>query len=136
MADMVKIVGLKEFNKRLRDMGGDLPKAVRLAFNDCADIVVQDARPRVPKWTGAAKGSVRVASTRTAARIRGGGAKAPYYPWLDFGGYAGRGRTMHRPFLQEGRYIYNAFFRKRPQFVEAMTKALRTIAKRAGLVIR
>jgi hypothetical protein len=131
----VKIVGLKEFNSRLRKLDGQLPKMVRVAFNSAASIVVDDARPHIPVVTGAAKGSVRVASTRTAARIRGGGSKAPYYPWLDFGGYAGRGKTLHRPFLPDGRYIYNSFYRKRPQFIDQMVKALRGIAHHVGLQI-
>jgi hypothetical protein len=133
MAEIVAVIGLKEFNKALRDMDADLPKAVRLALNKSADVVVQDARPKIPEVTGAARSSVRVASTRTAARIRGGGARAPYYPWLDFGGNAGRGRSVHRPFLPDGRYIYNSFFRKRSEFVDVMMTELQVIARRAGL---
>jgi hypothetical protein len=132
-ADIVQVHGLKEFNRRLRVMGGELPKAVRVAFNTAADIVVEDARPRIPEVSGDAKSSVRVASTRTSARVRGGGSKAPYYPWLDFGGNAGRGRSLHRPFLPDGRYIYASFRMKRPEFLAAMVKGLKAIAHKAGL---
>jgi hypothetical protein len=138
----IKIEGFREFRQKLKAMDRDLPKAVRIAFNEAADIVVTDARARVPVLTGAARGSVKAASTQTKARIKGGGSKAPYYPWLDFGGSVGRGRTgrgtgsVHRPYLApHGRYIYNAFFRKRGEFVDAMSDALIKIAREAGLEV-
>jgi hypothetical protein len=133
----VKIEGLREFNAALKALDKDLPKAVRLAFNAAADVVVADARPRVPRLTGAAAGSIRVASTRTAARVRAGGSKAPHYPWLDFGGSVGPNRSVQRPFLKEGRYLYNAYFRKRAsgEFVDVMSKALIKVARSAGIEV-
>jgi hypothetical protein len=133
----VKIEGLSEFNAQLKAMDRNLPKAVRIAFNKAADVVVADARPRIPTLTGAARGSVKARSTRTAARVVGGGSRAPYYPWLDFGGRVGRGGSAHRPFLQDGRYLYNAYFRKRAsgEFVDVMSKALIQVAKSAGITV-
>src|SRR5689334_15341087 len=81
----IKITGLAEFNRALRRMSTDLPKALRQAQNEAAGIVVDWARPRVPVRSGRAARSVRASSTRTAARVTGGGARVPYYPWLDFG---------------------------------------------------
>ncbi len=139
MADLVavKIHGLREFRNRLKDMDRDLPKALRIAFNAAADVVVADAKPRVPFLSGDAQSSVRSASTQTKARVRGGGSRAPYYPWLDFGGRIGPDRSVERPFLPEGRYIYNAFFRKRAtgEFTDAMSDALTRIGREAGLEV-
>ena len=137
MADLVaiKIDGFREFRDRLKAMDRDLPKAIRLAFNEAADIVVTDARSRVPVLTGAAKASVKAASTQTKARVKGGGNKAPYYPWLDFGGHVGPNRSVERPFLTNGRYIYNAFFRRRGEFVDAMSDALIKVARQAGIEV-
>ena len=134
----VRIGGLREFQAKLRAIDADLPKLLRLAFNQAADVVVADARPRIPKLTGTAAGTVKARSTRTAARVVGGGRKAPYYPWLDFGGSVGPGRSVHRPFLTDGRYIYNAYFRKRAsgEFVDVMSKALIQVARSAGVTVR
>lgn len=135
MADPVRIEGLREFNRSLKDLDADLPKAVRLAFNTAADIVVEDAKPRVVRDTGRAKRSVRARSTRTKSRIVGGGAKAPHYPWLDFGGRVGRNRSVRRPYLKQGRYIYKAFYDNERRYVEVMADALTDVARQAGLVV-
>jgi len=117
-------------------MDKDLPKALRIAFNAAADVIVADARPRIPAVTGAARDSVKARSTQTRARVVGGGNKAPYYPWLDFGGRIPV-TNVRRPFLPEGRYIYNAYFRKRAtgEFVDVMSDALVQVAKSAGIVV-
>lgn len=130
-ADPIRIDGLNEFVKGLKTLDSELPKAVRMAFNEAADIVVKSARPKIPSRSGRAKASVKARSTRTAARVVGGSTRVPYYPWLDFGGRVGRGKSVRRPFLKDGRYIYNAYFREKPRFVEAMERNLITVAERA-----
>jgi hypothetical protein len=68
----------------------------------------------VPRRTGRAGGTIKAASTRTEARVSEGGARAPYMPWLDFGGRVGRKNSVKRPFLKEGRYIWKSFGAHRP----------------------
>lgn len=141
VAEPVKIQGLRQFVKGLKDMDSDLAKAVRLAFNEAADIVADDARPRIPRRSGRARGSLKVASTQKLARVRAGGNRAPYYPWLDFGGQIGaragkaRGQRGRRPFLKDGRYVYRSYDRKRPEFIEAMRDGLVKVARDAGVEI-
>lgn len=137
MADAIAITGLNEFVRNLKRLDADLPKAVRRAFNTAADVVVADARPRIPRLTGTAAGSVKARSTQTAARVVGGGPKAKHYPWLDFGGRVGKGRSVRRPFLKEGRYIYAAYFAKRDsgQFEQVMTEALLDVVHSAGFEV-
>lgn len=135
--DTVKIHGLKEFSKDLRKLDSDLPKALRIALNEAAEVVVDEARPKVPTLTGRARKSIRPRSTRTAVRVAGGGKRVPYYPWLDFGGRVGRRRSVTRPFLKEGRYIYAAYFAKSAsgEFAEVLQKALVQVAEQAGLEV-
>jgi hypothetical protein len=135
VTDAIKVEGLREFNRSLKALDSALPKALRIALNDAADVIVSDARPRVPRRSGRAAGTVRAQSTRTRARVKGGGNRAPYYPWLDFGGSVGRKRSVRRPFLSDGRYIYNAYFRRRGQFVEALEDALVDVAEQAGFEV-
>ena len=132
MAEPIKIEGLAEFSRNLKKLDRELPKALRMAFNAAADIVVQDARPGIPTKSGKAKGSVKARSTQTASRVVGGGTKVPYYPWLDFGGRVGKGKSIRRPFLKEGRYIYNAYFKNQKRYAELLEQGLLDVARQAG----
>lgn len=135
MADAIAIDGLSQFVRNLKALDREVPKALRLAFNAAADVVVQDARASVPSRSGKARGSVKARSTQTASRVVGGGNRAPYYPWLDFGGRVGRNRSIKRPFLKEGRYIYRAYFANRAKYVELLEDALVDAAHRVGIEV-
>jgi hypothetical protein len=135
MVEPIKIEGLNEFVRNLKTLDRDLPKAVRLAFNESADLVVDDARPRVPRRSGRAQRSLRSRSTQTRARVSGGGARARHYPWLDFGGRVGVAGSIRRPFLTEGRYIYKSYFELRDsgRFEDVMVKELLRVVESAGI---
>ena len=134
--DPIKIEGLSQFRRNLKNLDNDLPKALRVALNEAVDIVVDDARPRIPSRSGKARRSVRAASTVGAkVRIKGGGRRAPYYPWLDFGGRVGRAKSVRRPFLKEGRYIYRSFFDNRDRVYRALENAIIETARKAGVEV-
>lgn len=135
MPDQIKVEGLNQFVRSLKQFDADLPKTLRVAFNEAAGFVVDEARPRVPTRTGRAKASIRARSVRTAVRVVEGGAKAPYMPWLDFGGRTGRNRSVERPFYKEGRYVWWAFKNRRSDVLEAAENALRDAAEAAGLEV-
>lgn len=137
MPDPIKVDGLAQFSRNLKKLDSDLPKGLRLALNQSAELVVTGAQGKVPSRSGRARGSIRAASTRTEARVRAGGNRAPYYPWLDFGGRVGPGRSVSRPFLRDGRYLYNTYFRLKAsgEFQDAMTKALLGVAESAGIEV-
>ncbi len=82
---------------------------------------------------------MRLASTRTKVRIRAGGRKAPYFPWLDFGGdRRGRGGGIaSRPFLKEGRYLYRSYFdqARSGEFQKVLERALLDVARQAGVEV-
>lgn len=129
----INVVGLKEFQRGMRGIERGLGKGVRVALNQCAELVVDAARPEMPSITGAARASLRAQSTQTAARIAAGGPKAPYEPWLDFGGRVGRKKSVVRPFIQEGRYIYPTVARKRDEIQDTMLRALAMLAEENGV---
>jgi hypothetical protein len=135
VADPIKVDGLDEFLAGLDAMDRALPKALRLAMGTAAQIVVDDARPRIPSRSGAARGSVRVQSAESFARVIGGSTRAPYYPWLDFGGAVGRNNTIRRPWLKDGRYIYKALEHNRDRYVDVLEDALRAVADQAGIEV-
>jgi len=132
----IRITGLRELQKALKDMDANLPKKIRVALNQSAELVIDYAGPRVPSKTGRARASLKVRSSQRAARIASGGTKAPYYPWLDFGGEGRRkGRPAARPFLKEGRYIYPGLAKNKDEITEAMSTALTELAREAGLEV-
>lgn len=135
MTDAIKIVGLSEFTRNLKKLDTDLPKALRVAFNGCADVVVQDARRSIPTKSGKAKASVVARSTASASRIVGGSKRVPYYPWLDFGGKVGKRGSVRRPFIKHGRYIYNSYFDNQARYAELVEQALLDVARQAGIEV-
>lgn len=135
MIDPIKIDGLAAFTRSLRKLDSNAPKALRVAMNDAAQVVVDWARPRVPRRSGRAARSLRVASTGRAVRVRAGGARVPYYPWLDFGGRVGRGRFVRRPFRREGRYLWAGYSANRSEVQRITERALLDAAKSAGVEV-
>jgi hypothetical protein len=131
----IKVVGLNEFRKGLRQLDRTLPKGVRLALNDAANVLVDATRPGIPHRTGSAAASLRAQSTQTTARVAVGGPKAPYYPWLDFGGRVGRERSVVRPFYKEGRYLFPTLKKKRNDIQAAMLNALSELARESGIEV-
>lgn len=131
----INITGLRELQKALRDVDRDLPKAMRVALNEGAKIVVDFAQHHVEHKSGRAAGSLKVRSSQTAARVAAGGRKAPYYPWLDFGGAVGPAKSVKRPFYTDGRYIYVGLKKNRDQITEIMSTSLTTVAKQGGLEV-
>lgn len=135
MAETIKIDGLDQFVRNLKKLDADLPKALRVGFNDAAQIIVDYAKPKVPRKSGRAAGSIRAQSTRSAVRVSEGGKRAPYMPWLDFGGRVGRKGSAHRPFLKEGRFLYAGLHSKRDQIFAAVETALLDAARAAGVEV-
>lgn len=137
MAEAIKIDGLAAFSRNLRKLDSDLPKALRIALNEAANLVVDDAKPHVPRRSGRAAGTIKAKSTRTAVRVSAGGRRAPYYPWLDFGGKVGRNKSVGRAFFTDGRYLYPSYFAKRDsgELQQVLTRALLDVAASAGVVV-
>ena len=134
----IKIEGLREFRRNLRNLDSNLPKGLRLAGNAAAKIVVDTAKPRVPVGPGQgghASSSIKVASTATAARVSAGGKRYPYFPWLDFGGRVGPKKKSLRPFLKKGRYIWSAYDDERDQIEQTLLTELTDIARSAGMEV-
>ena len=133
MEAKISIDGLSEFSRGLRKLDKEAPKGLRIALNDAADLLIDRIRPTVPSLTGAARKSLKAKSTRTSARVSVGGKRAPYFPWLDFGGRTGRKKANVRPFLKEGRYVYPTLKKVRPEIEAKLGDALTAVARNAGL---
>jgi hypothetical protein len=130
----VEITGLREFQRALKDAESGLPKMLRVVLNDAANVLIDYARPKIPSKSGRARASLKPRSSQRAVRIAVGGTKAPYYPWLDFGG---QGKTHNRPpprpFIKAGRYLYPGLSAKHEEITAKMSDGLTELARSAGL---
>jgi hypothetical protein len=131
----IEVGGLAQLSRALKKVDSDAPKQLRIGLNNAAGLLVDRVRPKIPSLTGAARRSLVARSTRTSARVAVGGKRAPYFPWMDFGG-AGKkaGRPAQRPFFKEGRYVYPTLREIRPQIEKQLQDSISAVVRGAGLV--
>lgn len=133
--DPIKVKGLIEFQRALKAVEDGAQKQLRVVFNSVAETVAGGARRRVSTKTGRAKGSVKVASSQREAVVKAGGARVPWYPWLDFGGRVGIHKSVSRPFVQGGRYLYPSYDANRASIGPALEQGLVDLVRYAGLEV-
>lgn len=110
----IEVVGLKEVQKAIRDLGDKgAKKALRLANKAAADIVAADARERAPVITGAFRASIKPRAGQAFASVVGGGPKVPYFAAVEYGGRVGRNKATLIPIRRGGRTIYPALAARR-----------------------
>lgn len=135
IVDVVQVTGLAQFRRGLRDLDRAAPRALRIAGNEAAQLVVDAARPMVPRRSGRAAASIKTRSSQSVVRVVSGGARAPYMPWLDYGGRVGKNDTAQRRFERDGRYVYPAFRKVRSEFETVLMTAIRRVADESGVTI-
>jgi hypothetical protein len=136
MVAKIQITGLRELQASLRQASRDLPKGLRVALNLASAEVIDYAEPRFPHLTGRAAASLKAKSSQREARVSLGGRKAPWAPWLDFGGEGRvKGRPAPRPFIAGGRYVYRGVAERHEQITQIMAEALADVARGAGLTV-
>lgn len=131
----IRVKGLREFQAHLKALDGETQKQLRVVLNTVAETVAAGASRRVPRRTGKAAGALRAQSSQREAKVVGGSAKVPYYGWLDFGGRVGRKRSVSRPVVKSGRYMYPAFSANRDTITRALEDGLTELARAAGLEV-
>jgi hypothetical protein len=136
MQTRIYVENLGQVRAHLRRIEPSLLPEMTREMKAAADAaVVPAARSRINSRSGQAAGSLRATSRgNKGIFIVGGGARAPYYPWLDFGGtlrpVGARRNTQVRPFIRRGRYIRPAVDASMPQFVRRVQIAIHRIVAR------
>jgi len=135
MTTRIQVTNLRELRTRLRTIDRQLPRRLRVALNKAADIVADEARSNVPVRTGKSRRSVRSVSTQRSARVKAGGARVPWFPWLDYGGRVGPNDSVYREHKREGRYVYPAYYQssRAGEIRETLQRELEAVARSAGL---
>ena len=130
----VTVEGLDELRRGLRTAGDKATgTALGQAGKAAADSVAQAARPKVPVRTGRARASLRAVVASGGGAVAFGGAKAPYAPWLEFGGRVGRNNSVVRPFKREGRYLYPTLAEEKDRVVRTYAELVDNVLRGAGL---
>ena len=129
----ITVAGLRDVQAALKQVDGQSQKQLRVVLNDAAQVVVSGTRGAMPSRSGRARGSVRALSSQREARVAGGGGRASYYGWLDFGGSVGRRRSVKRRFIRDGRYMYATFNRRRAWILDRLGKGLEALIRSTGL---
>lgn len=136
MADSFDIdADATELRDALREASGGLAAAVRGELTDRARMIARAASGRVPRRTGAAAATVDAVPAPDGAQIVAGGRRAPYFPWLEFGGDVGRRGSIRRPFVRDGRYIGRAVDASLGDLEAAVARAVFDTARQAGLEV-
>jgi hypothetical protein len=132
--EAIQVQGYAEFRRGLLkiDKEWSATEGLKRVGDRAAGLVVDWAKPRVPRRTGKTAGSVKATSTATAAKVTGGGARVPWYPWIDFGGTVGRKRSVHRAFLPDGRFIYPGFAARRDEITDVIAEEMRRMITGLG----
>lgn len=136
MSARIDITGLREVQRALREVDAGLPKQIRLIFNEATGLIVDYSKAHIEVKSGRAKASIKARSSQRTAAVAIGGGRAPYTPWLDFGGEGRRrGRPSARPFIREGRYVYKGLRLHHDDITAIMSKGLTELVQSAGLEV-
>lgn len=137
----VQVTGLKDVQTAVARVDREAPNVLKNAFKEIAQETVRAAVGDVPHRTGAAARSYRPRATRRGASVAMGGPKAPYAPWLDWGGSTkvdptgGSQGRVYRPFEPKGRYLYPNLVDNLEQIQEDVAVALNRVMAQYGLEV-
>lgn len=146
----VSITGYAELRRALARLEPELVPELRGGMKRAADVAAAEAarrltsavsgngaRKRPARSRGRAAASVRAVSSGNTIYLKAGGARVPYYGWLDFGGDLkpqGRRRNRQsRPFLKKGRFLYPAIAAKSGEAIRLAEHAFDNATRKAGL---
>jgi hypothetical protein len=132
----VEVRGIRELQRAFKQVESGLPKALRGEFLGIAQRVASSAASRVERLTGRAASSIVPRASTRGASIAFGGQRAEHYPWLDFGGAVGRRRSIVRPVVAGGRYVYPAIAEHQEETAAAVDQAIERTAERVGFETR
>lgn len=140
MADdfKIQVEGLREFRRELKKVDSALPKELRKANKQAAELIIKEARANYPAIytprTGRALGAIKPASTQTAVRVAMDGARAPYIYGQEFGSRRLK-RFQRGPSRggsgAPGNFFYPAIRKMRPRLIELYGKLLDDLAAKA-----
>lgn len=132
MSDSVRVDGLRDLQRALRGISKEAAKELRLALREIAAEIAKSASAKVPRRSGRAASSYKPRASGAGAAIAFGGTRAPYAPWLDFGGRVGVNKSVSRPFIREGRYLFPTIGENSDEIKNRADEAMKRLADKYG----
>lgn len=136
----IVIEGLADVQRTLRSVDKALPRELRRISKQVADLARDAAREQAPRGeSGRLANSIASRPEQRGAAVKGGGARVPYFGFIDFGnevgtgGGVGRGDSHPRPFIKGGRILYPALAANYDRIVDNYARALNSLLRDAGL---
>lgn len=129
--ERIEVVGLRDFQRALRQAGNDFPKELRQANKDAADIVAEGTRRALLSRSGVAPKvapSVRALAQQRNASVKIGGARYPYAMGANFGSV--RYKQFPKP-TKPDYALYRTIEARRDEVVDAYGDAIERLARRA-----
>lgn len=144
MKTQISSPNLAAVSDRVQRVTANLSRAFPHLAEDLAHRVLAETQRRIPHRSGttAATGEVR------GATVTFGGARAPWYPWLEFGGSVGRGHRRGKPWSGSvkrdwlgapggsGRYLFPALAAVKAECLAEAADALGGAAHDAGFEVQ
>jgi hypothetical protein len=129
----IEVDNLRHIRSGLARLADEAPEALQETLDYSADLLVRTTLPKVPRVSGAARGSIRATSGSQSSRVTAGGPDAPYFAWLDLGGRAGRNLSVLRPVIREGRYLYPSLREITPDVDREIEQSMDRAIRNGGL---
>lgn len=130
MAGRVYVTGLQETRRYLAQFAPELVPVMRDNLKQVVNTkTVPAIQSRVPVRTGKARASIRAVSSGNVILIAAGGARVPYFGWLDWGGEIRGGgpdrrKVISRTRIRKGRYIYPGITATSMDLVQSVGEAV------------
>jgi len=119
-----KVTGLKKTVRALERAGTDAGDLKDL-MHSLGEIVVKDARTKVPSESGALMASIRAGRGKTKSVVRAGGAKAPYAGVIHYGWPA------HN--IKPSNYLVDALNAKRGEVLNRLDEGISELLRKNHL---
>lgn len=88
----------------------------------------------MPVRSGRLAASIKPALTQRQGKVAyTSPTSVPYSGFIEFGGAVGRNKSVKRPFIRQGRYLFPAAEEERNPVMRTLEQELTNLIKRAGL---
>jgi phage gpG-like protein len=142
------VKGLPQLTRGFKQIDANLKNTLKDELLPVAKNVAGVVQQRMPFGSGRAAESIAAKSSNYGASIAAYGQKAPYGPWLDFGGSTGRGHKVGVAWSGaikrewrgvpkgSGRYLYPGIEDAREDTAKAVEDAVARAAQKADFEVR
>lgn len=131
----VRVEGLAEFQRALRDISKEMASELRVANLLAAQVVARSATSKAQGQGGVAAKtapSIKAAAEQRRSKVALGGAGFPFAMGAEFGGRGRPTTQQFKPHLgTRGYFFYEAVRGTRDEFIEAYARALDQLMRKA-----